>query len=141
MTDCIEHMGYKNKDGYGRVSYKGKATGAHRKAWILANGNIPVGMNVLHRCDNPACVKIEHLFLGSQLDNVKDMLSKGRNRKSTAIRKSDGKPSHAKLSTEQIVIAKQMLSQGVKQITIGNLLGVSQPCISAIKRGVTNYAI
>jgi hypothetical protein len=51
---------------------------AHRLAWEEANGPIPAGMYVCHTCDVPACVNVEHLFLGSQSDNMKDMAAKGR---------------------------------------------------------------
>jgi hypothetical protein len=53
---------------------------AHRVAWELAKGPIPDDMNVLHSCDNGLCCNPKHLFLGSQADNVHDMVAKGRNR-------------------------------------------------------------
>jgi hypothetical protein len=46
--------------------------------WEESNGSIPDGMRVLHRCDVPACVNIDHLFLGTSLDNMQDMTAKGR---------------------------------------------------------------
>ena len=78
MSQCIEYEGKRNRNGYG-VSYKqGKPVGAHRVAWEQANGPIPDGMHVLHRCDNPACIRIDHLFLGSHADNMADRNAKGR---------------------------------------------------------------
>jgi len=53
-------------------------TGAHRFSWQLAFGSIPEGQLVLHRCDTPLCVRPEHLFLGTHLDNVHDKIGKGR---------------------------------------------------------------
>lgn len=53
---------------------------AHRYSWQLTNGEIPAGMQVLHRCDNKRCVRPEHLFIGTQLDNMIDMVQKGRHR-------------------------------------------------------------
>lgn len=64
--------------GYGKLSLDGKEVGAHRAAWIEANGPIPDGMWVLHRCDTPACINIDHLFLGTPADNTADMIQKGR---------------------------------------------------------------
>lgn len=64
--------------GHGRFYVKGKRTKVHRFSWELANGPIPPGLFVLHRCDNGACVRPDHLFLGTQADNIRDMDSKGR---------------------------------------------------------------
>ncbi len=60
--------------GYGR--YRGKP--AHRAVWILFHGPIPDGLFICHHCDNPPCVKPEHLFLGTPGDNMQDCIDKGR---------------------------------------------------------------
>ena len=78
---CLEWNGARNARGYGTRRYLGKSCLAHRVAWILAHGDIPEGMCVLHRCDNPPCCNPEHLFLGTQADNIADMHAKGRARK------------------------------------------------------------
>jgi hypothetical protein len=70
----------KGGNGYGRVSYEGEYIGAHRGSYIAHVGVIPEGMLVLHRCDNRLCVNPEHLFIGTQSDNIQDMLKKGRGR-------------------------------------------------------------
>jgi hypothetical protein len=67
--------------GYGVVgTTRPKTALAHRVAWELVNGPIPAGMVVAHRCDNRRCVNPAHLFIGTQKDNVHDMLAKGRQR-------------------------------------------------------------
>jgi hypothetical protein len=66
-------------NGYGAVSFRGKVWRAHRVAWTITTGEIPPGMDVLHHCDNPPCVRPDHLFLGVDLDNARDMMRKGRN--------------------------------------------------------------
>lgn len=68
---------------YGYFQYGKKLIGAHRVAWELRNGPIPDGLYVLHRCDNPPCVRPDHLFLGTAADNTADMVAKGRYRHST----------------------------------------------------------
>lgn len=66
--------------GYGVFGVRaGKIRGAHRVSWELANGPIPGGLFVCHRCDTPACVRVDHLFLGTAADNNADARSKGRN--------------------------------------------------------------
>lgn len=69
---------YRQSHGYGAMYFNSTRQLTHRISWQLANGAIPPGMNVLHRCDVGACVNPDHLFLGTQPDNVRDMIDKGR---------------------------------------------------------------
>lgn len=75
---CMNWTGAKNSAGYGNVVVAGKYRNAHRALWIATHGELPRSAVVCHRCDNPACVNIEHLFVGRQLDNMADMHAKGR---------------------------------------------------------------
>lgn len=75
---CWEWLATKNQDGYGRVSWGGRLESAHRVSWTIENGCIPKGLQILHKCDNPGCVRPSHLFIGTISDNMKDAYSKGR---------------------------------------------------------------
>lgn len=76
---CHEWAASVFKTGYGQFAVSArKPETAHRMAWLLQRGEIPEGLQVLHKCDNRKCANVEHLFLGTQADNVADMMSKGR---------------------------------------------------------------
>lgn len=75
---CWEWQGWQAGKGYGMINYLGKKVYAHRLAWTLFWGPIPNDLHVLHRCDNPLCINPHHLFLGTNLDNIKDCIAKGR---------------------------------------------------------------
>lgn len=75
---CWNWTGFINPKGYGQLSFKRRTVRAHRLAWALAYGPIPDGLCVCHRCDNRRCVRPDHLFIGTNLDNMRDMVAKGR---------------------------------------------------------------
>lgn len=76
-SDCWYWVATTDQSGYGLINAMGE-TRAHRLSWRLLKGNIPNGMSVLHKCDVRGCVNPEHLFLGTQLDNMRDCKQKGR---------------------------------------------------------------
>lgn len=75
---CWLWTGCTNGIGYGLIRIDTKLYSTHRFSYELHFGKIPVGIHVLHSCDNPLCVNPEHLFLGNQKDNMRDMMNKGR---------------------------------------------------------------
>lgn len=81
-TGCIEWHGAQTKDGYGIITFwkdgRRTSTTAHRMAYEMAHGPVGEDICVMHSCDNPACVNVDHLSLGTQLDNIQDCISKGR---------------------------------------------------------------
>lgn len=77
-SDCWIWTGSKNKFGYGEFFYQGKVWKAHRVAYLIEYGEYELSLKVAHRCDNPTCVKPDHLFLATQRQNIIDMVNKNR---------------------------------------------------------------
>lgn len=77
---CLVFIGHREANGYGRFSVDRHMRWAHRVAWEIVNGAPPPGMYVCHHCDNPPCCRVDHLFLGTPGDNIRDMRRKGRAR-------------------------------------------------------------
>jgi len=77
-TQCWDWQAQKDKDGYGVFSFNQRPIQAHRASFLIYKGDIPRKFLVCHHCDNPSCVNPEHLFLGTNSDNMQDMLNKGR---------------------------------------------------------------
>lgn len=75
---CWNWLYGKDKDGYGKITFKYKSYRTHRLVYENIYGEIPKGKLVLHKCDNKSCCNPEHLFLGTQKDNVHDCIKKGR---------------------------------------------------------------
>lgn len=78
--DCWMWHGNIDTNGYGRTTFNGVRTGAHRVSYFLLKGEIPKGMMACHHCDNPKCVNPAHIFIGTQKDNMQDWTKKGLNK-------------------------------------------------------------
>jgi len=90
VGECIEWDGYRSKYGYGLTGTK--RSRVHRLAWEKEYGPIPEGMVVRHACDNPSCYNVDHLVLGTQADNVRDMVERGRHGNGRKTRCPAGHP-------------------------------------------------
>jgi hypothetical protein len=77
---CWVWVGSRNKTGYGTLGMTPRYASflAHRLSWFIAHGSLPNTLLVLHHCDNPPCINPDHLFLGTQKDNMLDCKAKGR---------------------------------------------------------------
>lgn len=108
---CWEWIGAKCSKGYGNIRYNKKIESAHRLSWRLNIGEIPNGLHVLHKCDNPECTNPSHLFLGTNAENVKDRDKKGRYVK--MVGESNGL---SKLTNEQVREIRSLA--GIKTVRI-----------------------
>lgn len=131
---CWTWTAKRNSHGYGQFWTAGhRLQLAHRVSWRLANGIIPDGQFILHRCDNRACVRPDHLFLGSLLENYHDCVRKGRMPLRVGLQHHSGK-----LSDEMI---KQIRARYVRGSTtmksIGEEFGISTTYVSHLVNGRT----
>ena len=126
---CWEWQGHRNKAGYGHIGLNNALVLAHRHAWSLACGPIPDGLLVLHDCDNPPCVRIDHLYLGTSADNAHDRSARGRGANTKGERHATGK------LTEEIVLRiRSRRLAGEKRRPIADEYGVSVSSIYSIEK-------
>lgn len=119
--------------GYGSLADgNGSAIRAHRMSWVMANGPIPEGMHVLHRCDTPPCVNPDHLFLGTDATNVADRVAKGR-----SARLSGSAHPRARLSPRDVDGIRAAREDGASLAVIGRRFGVSKQHIARITSGAS----
>lgn len=118
-TDSLDRAGYGNLRMLRLVK-------AHRVSWALHRGALPDGLHVLHKCDVPACVNPDHLFLGNQADNMIDMASKGRAQR--------GEKHHeAKLTEAHVLEVRRVYNNGGwTQADLATKFGVTRTLISRI---------
>lgn len=135
-SGCIEFTGFRLPNGYGRIGGgDGKTWLAHRMAWTCANGSIPAGMLVCHHCDNPPCVNIEHLFLGTDLSNALDKIAKGRYTPplTKPMFRGEGNP-NSKLTTSQVL---EILSRKHElRRDVADDFGITPAAVGRIVRGI-----
>lgn len=127
-SGCWIWVGGLNSNGYGIFSYNGKQLKAYRFSFELHNGPIINGLYVCHRCDVPACVNPNHLFLGTNKDNTLDSVKKGRHKNPCFT----GEDHHNAKLTKDDVIAIRASNETL--IVLGDRYGVAFQTISKIKR-------
>ena len=132
---CWEYAGYRNKLGYGELHLYSpefdpakRKYRAHRIAYAYHFGVDPGEMMVCHKCDNPACINPDHLFLGTAKDNMRDMIAKGR------APAQDGERNHAAVVTEATVIEiVSAIREGKSNKQIAQRIPVSHSTVSLIR--------
>lgn len=127
--DCWIWTSWRNGREYGQFWDGCQRVYAHRWAYENWNGPIPVGMQVCHRCDVPSCVNPAHLFVGSQMDNVRDCIRKGRSKPPPIAMPGHGAKVTPAIATE---IRRRYERGGVTQARLAVEFGVSQPTINRV---------
>lgn len=130
VNECWNWMGCENNRGYGKVSagVKGKSVLAHRRSYEIFNGPIPEGKNILHKCNNEACVNPEHLYAGNQSDNYDDMRKAG----TAPLGERNG---HAKLTSSVIRQIRLLQRSGFIPTEIARALSVSYESVYEVTTG------
>lgn len=124
---CWVWLGSKDKNGYGVVRRNNKTYFAHRYSFYLENNYFPSKLYVLHKCDNTACVNPNHLFLGTQKDNMDDMKSKGRDNRYSGNRK---------LSLNEVKEIRSKLANGKRNKDVAIEYKISVHHVSKIKNNI-----
>lgn len=134
-TGCLIWFGSKNDDGYGVIWYDKdghRVLQTHRAAYLVRHGLIPEGLWVLHRCDNRPCINVDHLYLGTVTQNVRDMFERGRPNKAHGER-------HGMAKITPLIVARirERVATGASQRSVAEDFGLTQTHISRIARGMT----
>lgn len=124
--NCWEWRGGFDRYGYGQLSVDNLTCTAHRFSYVLHYGRIPVGLAVRHKCDNPKCVRPDHLELGTQAENVRDEIERGRFRKGYAFRSTD------KLNIEKARQIRALCESGIPQKDVAVQFGIGSGHVSCI---------
>jgi hypothetical protein len=140
VTPCWQWTGRRDANGYG-FTVRGQR--AHRVSWEDTFGPIPPGLFVCHHCDNPSCVRPDHLFLGSSADNNRDRHAKGRSRglfqsgpQHPATQRAGERHWRAKLTASDVRRIRERRADGQQNAEIASAYGVNPATISRIARGI-----
>lgn len=116
---CWTWTKYLDPEGYALIYVKPKMRLVHRFSYLIAYGILPDDLKVLHKCDNPSCVRPDHLFLGTQLDNIRDRDQKGRQAKGE-------KHFRCRLTDDQVFEVRRLHTEGKTWREVALLIDVSE---------------
>ena len=126
-SGCLPWTGSAHPTGYGFLRINGRRVRAHRASWLLARGEIPPGAFVCHHCDNPQCVNVAHLYIGSPASNSADMVARNRSGKGS-------RHSGAKLTGAEVVAIREQWRGGATQYALAKKYGVTRSMVWRIVR-------
>ena len=133
---CWNWIASKYPCGYGAINIRRKCFGAHRMSWLIHHGDIPDDCEVCHYCDDPSCVRPDHLYVATHAQNIKDMHSKGRGVYSPNFPPPPKGELNwkSRFKTEDILEMRSLSERGVSQRNIAILFKTSHPVIGRIIR-------
>lgn len=126
VGDCLVWTGKRHKSGYGYVTINKKSVRAHRQVWIEAFGEIPEDLVVRHKCDNPPCVKLDHLELGTFKQNAEDRDQRGRRKNGTTV-----------IDADTVRLVRCLAADGLRQVDISALLALRSTHVHKIVHNVS----
>ena len=135
MKPCKDHCRPGSGFGYGVVRHEGRTQLEHRLVYCREHGlriQEIAGKVVRHSCDNPRCIEPSHLLLGTQADNVRDMMTRNRQRYSPLPKHVGASNVNAKLDDAKVVQIRDQASRGEKQKAIARRFGISQSLVSMV---------
>jgi len=138
MTDCIEYSGEHNGTNiYGGRRINGTPMRASRAAWVETYGQLAPHEHVLHRCDNPPCVNLDHLFVGSHRDNMADAADKGRLTGGRGTSRNKGETNwRAVLTAGHVLEARRLHGTGQTYVQLAETFGVHKSTIRNAVLGI-----
>ena len=132
---CWPWTGPDNGNGYGTLTVGGRTVLAHRLAYELSKGEIPIGLHVCHACDNRPCCNPSHLWLGTPADNMQDAVSKGRTARGDAVVTSRGEEHRwAKLTDQDVLEIRRLCLVRGGGVRAARMFGITETHVSRIKK-------
>jgi hypothetical protein len=137
---CWEWTGALSKAGYGVLSFQRRTVYAHRLSYEIHFGPIPEGRLVCHHCDNPACVNPSHLYAGTERDNARDMVNRGRDRHvipPVSERARGEVHVRSKLTEVSVLEIRNRFAAGENAVSLAREFGMTKSGIAQVTRGIT----